>query len=511
MAPYDNSHELPSYRRPELQVLDEDLCLVSDLLGGTRSMFARSTKYIRKWRDEDQSVYDLRRTIEPVYEGFTRVIAAAVGMLFAKYPQITWNAAEETMKPQWDNIDGAGNSGPLFVKRLSDTSMSFGLGVILVDHPPAPADVVITAANEAALGLRPTWAWYSRQQVLSWRTERVGGQLVLTQLVLEECGEEAYGVFGVIPVTKYRVLRLVDGEASWTVWRAKKPGYTGANMRKDDFTVEASGYFRNKAGKVKDSLPVSIAYAGPSTAPLTAKVPLMGVAWANLAHWQQSSNLRFYRDLSAFPQPVISGTLSQEEGPNGTTVPGKLRVGPMVVVHLTEGGTFEWREVTGSAMVQIENGINQEEKQMAQQGMTFLAKVTRAPETAESKRIDSATENSTLATCAQGIEDAVNLAFEHHAWYLGIEKAGAPVITLNRDFENIAMDAPTMAVYVQAVRDAGLPPRLLLEAWQQGGRIAPDVDLEELELEMLANAQAAQDAAAANAQNQGTPPLSKVA
>ena len=135
---------------------------------------------------------------------------------------------------------------------------------------------------------------------------------------------------------------------------------------------------------------------------------------------------------------------------------------------------------------------------MAELGMNFLAGDTRQAETAEVKRLDATAENATLATGAQGVDDGMNQAFLHVAWFMGLEESQAPVISLNRDFESVAMDASTMAVYVAAVEKAGLPGRLLLEAWQKGGRIPADVDLDELEAEMMA-VQAAKEQAASDA------------
>ena len=131
---------------------------------------------------------------------------------------------------------------------------------------------------------------------------------------------------------------------------------------------------------------------------------------------------------------------------------------------------------------------------MAQMGMMFLAKDTRAAETAEAKRLDATAENATLATVAQGIDDAINEALKAHAWFQGLDENQVPVYQINRDFESTALDPQTMAVYVAAVERAGLPPRSLLEAWQSGGRIGPDVDLDELENEMMVRAMALADA-----------------
>ena len=128
--------------------------------------------------------------------------------------------------------------------------------------------------------------------------------------------------------------------------------------------------------------------------------------------------------------------------------------------------------------------------------MSFLDRDKRAAETAEAKRLDATAENATLATAAQGLDDAESEALRIHAQYLGFAKEEAPTVTLNRDFESTVMDAQMMQAWISGVEKAGLPPRILLEAWKAGGQIPEGVDLEELEREMMAN-QAAKEAAEA--------------
>ncbi len=56
----------------------------------------------------------------------------------------------------------------------------------------------------------------------------------------------------------------------------------------------------------------------------------------------------------------------------------------------------------------------------------------------------------------------------------------------------VLMTAPVMTAFATLV-NAGFPPRLVLEALQQGGRIRPDEDLDKLEMEWMAT-QAAKEA-----------------
>jgi hypothetical protein len=491
---------LPNYCRPEAVQVKPDLDLVADLLAGTRRMWDRAlaAKYIRKWTDEDSAVYLIRSQCETVFEGLGRVLSACVGMLFAKQPAIVWNQSETAFEEHWQNLDGQGTAGPVLCKRFSDQSIRDGIGAILVDHPPAPKDVVVTDANASELGLRPTWSLYERSQIISWRYEIVANALTLTQLVLEECSREASGTYGVTDVKRYRVLRLlptaIGRVATWELFRETKEAGMGG------FVSEGKGVYlgMGREGLTRPTLPVAIAHTGRTDAPLCASLPLLGVAWANLAHWRLSTALNFAREVASYAQGVIVGELVPTTNANGAQVPGKVKLGPLALIHLQgENASFDWKAPPVDAFDALEKGIMEKLQQIGQMGMSFMVTDTRAAETARAKELDATAENSTLATSAQAIQDAWNLAMEIHAWYLGIEKEGAPVMTINKDFNATVLDAPTMAVYIQAVSAAGLPVRLLLEAWQKGGRIPEDTDLDELEAEMMANAQAAADQKAA--------------
>lgn len=501
-----NAQDLPNYVRPELTAIMPQLQLMADILGGTPTMHAKASTYIRQWTDEDDKIYLIRSKCEEVYEGTSRVLSAGVGMLFARPPKIEWNGGEADIKTDWENIDGMGNAGYVFVKRFTEIAMRDGVAAIVVSHTPQPQDpgVVVHAGNEAALGLQPVWSAYSRLSSISWLVDTVGGRTQLSQVVFHEPTQVQAGLYGVATRERYRVLRLMEGQASWTLYE-KKASVMGAAARPDDFTILTSGFFRNSAGQVADFLPVAVAYTGRSDAPFTSSIPLLGVAYKNLGHWRKSTDLGFAQMVAAYAQPVVIGDLVDPAAQANGLSKASLKLGPLVVVHMQVQPNgpqpdFKWVAPPTEAFAPLEKSIETKERQMGQLGMSFLAPDTRQAETAQAKRLDATAENASLSTAAQGIDDCVNQAMMYHAWYRGIDNANAPMFELNRDFENVAMDPQTMAAYVQAVKDAGLPPRLLLEAWQAGGRIAPDADLDALEMEMLghaaAAAQAAQDAQA---------------
>lgn len=503
--------DLPNYGRAEYVSVAPDLLLIEHELGGTRAMHAASTTYIRKWEHEKQKTYDFRRTCESFFEGLGRTLSAGIGMLFAKPPAIVWNGGAGEMEADFANIDAAGTAGPVFVKRFAQAAVRDGFSLILVDHPSPPKGVAVHAGNERDLNLRPVWSTYPRGSIINWDAAKVNNVLTPTLIVAYEPATVRKGAYGTESKHLYRVFRLEQVPrapgtpqttadtyfAHWELWEMKNSGADAS-----DFAKVNEGVFRNRAGELASRIPISVAYTGDTNKPFEAKIPLLGVAWANLSHWQLSTDLRFNTVVASFAQPVVTGDFAPQ--PGGTQTVG-LQVGPLVYVHLKEGGDFKWVEAAGTGLARLAALVLEKLQQMGALGVSFLMSDTRAAETAEAKRLDAAAENATLATAAQAIEDAVNVAFEWDAWYRGIPKESCPVMTLSRDYENVALGSDVMLAYVKAVSDAEMPVRVLLQAFQQGGRIPSDTNLEELEAEMMAGAAAIADAQAeaANTANTG--------
>lgn len=478
-----------------------------DTLAGTRRMHERAHVYLPKWPKEDDKKYVRRSTAAKFYGGTQRTLSAAVGMLFAKPPAIDERLQSDgILADQWENIDAEGTDGAVFLKRFAEDCIADGFGGILVDFPPIPADETITQDVAERLNLRPYWSRYQRSDILSWRVGIKDNEIVPVQIVLREGKEQPLGLFGTQFIEQYRVLRLTpvildtgatSHVASWETLEERKD-------RSGTVTVVSTGrgFFRGHTvgsgpASVFTRIPFAIGYGGRTDAPFTAQPPLLDVANTNIAYWRIETNLTYYEALCAFPMIHTKGRI---KGPDGKPVP--MEFGPSTHIETTAEGGAAWVELLGGTSTILTASLAREKRDMSELGMSFLAGDSRGVESAEAKRLDATAENATLATSAQGIEDAANMALMFHAQYLGLDPSEAPSVTINRDFESTAMDPQTMVAYVTAVEKAGLNPRLLLEAWQRGGRIAEDVDLDALEAEMVAGMEAAADAARVRAEMQ---------
>lgn len=503
MAIEQNDPALPTYRREELLEVMPALELVDDLVAGPRRMWKESRKYLAQWKHEDNRAYDIRRLGEPCFGGLTRTVAAGVGMLWGIEPSVVWGPFEERMRALWDNIDAAGTKGTIFGARFSGAALREGLALILVDHPPAPLGengnpVLVTAANEDALGLRPTWSVYRRKDVLSWRVEAINNRAVVTKLVLAERATSVAGEYGVAAVARFRVLTLGPAGAGFQVLEERRSP-RGAKVT---YLEVSSGLFTNREGRVAQELPVAVAYAGGKEAELVAPVPLEGLAYANLGHWQYASDLKFNRRVSAFEQFVVSGSLQRD--PATPDVPAELRIGPLQGIHLEQGGTARWEGPSGRGLAQLENGTKEKMVEMDQLGLGFLVPKKTAQMTATEAGIDAFSQQATLRTAGSAIADAINVAWEWTGWFLGIAKAEVPTVSVNSDFEGAYMEADVMNAYTALVK-AGFPKRAVLEALQDGGRIPEEADLDALELEWEAGL-VADPAGDAEGEGGGEPP-----
>lgn len=498
----------PAYTRDEVHAYAPQLQLSQDLLDGPEAMWARSTQYLRKWADEDPTTYAIRRLCEPVFGGLERTVHAAVGMLFGKPQQVTWNTHENVLRPLADNIDGAGTKLDVFMAQFTSHAITDGLGLLLADHPPAPRDaagvpIPMTLQNEQQYNLRPRWCKYRRDQIRNWDVGVINNQTVLTLVVLrEDTTQRLPSSYGRERVSRFRELALTytpDGVlvATWTVKEQRKqPDGTYT------YPVVGQGTFVNREGAPAGFLPIAIAYSGRKRDILVADLPLGGVAYANRSHWEYASNLRFNRDVCALEQLVLTGELSAVDEGEGYMVPSTVRIGPLVVSHLTQGSTLEWKGPSGNGLAQLEKGKAEKVVEMDQMGLGFLVPNKTTKQTATEAELDSYAQLATLATTGNSVSDAQNLLWEYTAWYYGMEKLDAPVMMLNVDFTSSKMDASVMNAYTTLVK-AGFSKRMVLEALQDGGRIPDAVDLDELELlweaESAMQQEAEREAAAAKA------------
>jgi hypothetical protein len=319
-----------------------------DLVSGTDAVHAAGEKYLPKHPAEEHADYERRAKATEVYNGFSRTVTAMVGLVFQMDPTLG-DDVPKAIKDAWEDIDGRGTHGSVFAKRLFADGLTTGLAGILVDYPVVEQPDTVSKADEAALGLRPYWVPIKVEQYVSSRHAKVGGTIVMTQLVLKEEVEEADGEFGTKCVTRYRVFKRGEGvgAVTWQLWEEKNE--SGAKR------VEMIS-----SGTLTNATRITFApfLAGPVEGDMETRPPLLDLADVNLAHYRVQADRRHVMHLACVPIPVRIGA---PQGPGGTTQP----IGPNLMIDIPIGGDFKWASPDGGAFQPTREELQDLERRMA--------------------------------------------------------------------------------------------------------------------------------------------------
>jgi len=458
--------DLPSTRSPLSAAQIGATDLMRDLAGGTEAVRAAGQTYLPKAPGEKPGFYANRLARSVFFNAVERTVQGLTGLVFRKDPVLSDDpegGVPEQIVEHWENIDLEGTHGDVFCRDLLADALLVGHAAILVDYPNTGGNQ--RRDQEVAGNIRPYWVPIKKEDIMSWRSVQEGGASVLTQLVLREKTWVPDGRFGEREQTRYRVFYREMGRVWYELLEVTK--------NNEVTRVEEGDY------PTQTLIPVAEIKTSGSKSLFNSKPPLLDLGYLNVAHYQQWSDYAYAMFKSNVPFLFGKGIEEAKDPKTGEKLES-IVIGPNTS-FLTSGPNADLKYVShdGAALGSSKQALDDLKADMGTLGLAMLAPQKRTAETAEAKRLDKSTSDSALAVAARAEQDAVENALQFHANYLRLESGGS--VTINRDFEGLLMEAPVMAAFAQLV-NAGFPARLVLEALKQGGRIADDADLDELEM-----------------------------
>lgn len=480
--------DTPAARRAEstdLLTTWEDCRLA---LLGSRAMQSQIERFLPRHPKEKPADYQRRARFTAFFNAFARTVRGIAGMPFRLPPTVGDNIPP-TVRDHLEDIDGDGTHLDIFARRLFEDALAVGPAGILVDVPPA--DAGLSKADETALGIRPYWIAVRAEDVISWKSQRIGSRRHLTQLVLREVSEKESGSFLYEPVTRYLVYRrTTDTTDPITVQRyIEQVDPQARGTAKVTVVPEGDPIpVRNV-----DRIPFVPLLLGLRTSECTSVTPLLDLLDTNLQHFRVSSDRNWLMHLSCVPVPVKKGSVVNPAGKNATgeDADGRTQAwGANVLMRVPADGDFYYREPMGTAFQPTGDELKQLEQRMAALGLAFLASETRAAETAEAKRLDAAVQNATLAACADALDDAIEQALALHAQFLklavrgdGKEWSGGEWST-SRDYEQTVLSPQMLATYAKMEVDGQLSLATLWKIMTKLGALPEDFDPEDEQREL---------------------------
>lgn len=464
------------------QQREEAIRICRDVYGGTLRMREERTRYLPRFPKEDPQVYEARVNAAVLFNMLERTVGGLAGMVLRKPPTADGDV-DKTIAEHHADIDRAGRSISMFANDGLSEAYVDGHSIIIVDMPR-----IDTARTRDEVGdVRPYWYLIRADDVLGFEHERRDGKGVVTALrwrdsMIERDAADEFMEKEVPLVKEFRLVQeVVEGSdrtrsrVQWREWRLK----TDTRATTKAWVPVAPPELM---GEQMDEIPLSVIYTKRKGV-LDSKPPLLDLATENVRHFQKLSDKDNYEHVSCVSIFTLIG--AEDEVKNFT-------VGPTVGLSLPKDSDAKYVETNGEGSSATADSLKASEHRMALLGLSMLHSESRSAETATSKRIDKSESDSQLATSAESLEVALNNAGRLHAKWLGLEEGAAGKVSVNRDFENIRLDAQMITALAALV-----PAKMTLETFwdlMKQGEILPDTfdpaverqRLEDQDVEMLA-------------------------
>jgi len=438
------------------------LTVVRDVYTGTMRLRGKKATYLPQFPREPNDAYRDRLKTAVLYNAFRRTVQGLVGMAFRKDPE-TDDEMPEEMDAHTENIDQAGRALDVFARDVFEHGLRDGHSHIFVDFQKVDGEFDNQLEEERA-GVRPYWVNVLKEDVLSFRAERIQGEHLLTQFVYRETVVTPDGEYAEAEITRYRVYRLQPADKIDGLDRTVGLGVEYEVWERDDDQQGATGHdqlTRIERGAMDiERIPLSTFY-GDRKGLMESNPPMLDLALENIKHYQIRSDRDNGIHVTNNPVPVFIGV-----------DPDEVSIGANqgIAIESTEGDA-KYMEPEGKGLEAAHQELQDTETRMAALGLAMLQRDTRAAETAEARRIEKSETDSNLSTAARSLEGALNEALTYHAMWLDKDEGGT--VAVNRDFDAQMLTPEMVGALVTMVDRGKLSIETLWEIMERG-EVLPD-------------------------------------
>ncbi|MGY2258126.1 DUF4055 domain-containing protein [Pseudomonas sp. SDO55104_S430] len=445
----------PSKTLPAVDAMREDWAIVDPLMGGTKAMREAGEELLPKWPKEEDCDYRNRKKLSTLLPAYSETVKNMTGRVFAE-PIVLGDDLAKPIEEHVENIDRQGNNLQVWAQTFFTQALSHGLCHVLVEYPKTKDDegnqVIVTKADEQAAGVRPYVVMIRPQQVIGWRSSTVDGAHVLTQFRYMESVEEDDGTFGTKCIDQIRVLE----PGKWSTYRKAESG-----ERKGEWILYDEG------GNSLKQIPLSTLYTG-RTGYMTAKPPLLELAFLNVKHWQSQSDQDNILHVARVPMLAIVGIEDDT---------WELKVGTASATKLPKEGDMKWVEHTGKSIEAGRVSLQDLEDQMRIAGAKLLQKEKQVTKTATQAEDEAAQEMSPLQTMAGQLEDTLDQVLEFMAEFIGEKEGGHTQVNGNFDID--FAPETTLPLLLNMASQGRLSDETLFSEMQRRNVVSSDIKWDE--------------------------------
>lgn len=404
----DLIHYLPQYK------------LIDDCIAGEQRVKSRKTEYLSlpgDMADPNNAARYLVYINRAVFYGVAgRTLEGYVGKVFTRDAIVK---APGVLQFVVDDVNGEGVSLDQLTQKAVATVLAKGRAGVLVDYPAVGGGA--SAADLASGRVKPILSLYQPQQIINWRSERVGGKERLTLVVVAELYTIAEDTFASRQAVQYRELRLIDGVYHVTIWRQKAGQTTGFEV--------FQGPMRplNASGQVFDELPFR--FIGPrESSSVIEKPPMYDLCSINIAHYRNSADYEEACFVTGQPTIWASGLTQQWVK---EVLDGKVLVGSRGILPLPINAAAGLLQVEPNIMPK--EAMDHKEKQMVALGAKLI-EPRQVQRTATEADMDEEAESSVLSSVSRNVSKCIQWALQWAGYFVGVPETSIE-FQLNTDFD----------------------------------------------------------------------------
>ncbi|WP_085747310.1 DUF4055 domain-containing protein [Pseudomonas sp. R45(2017)] len=460
-----------TFTRPEYTAAQYRWRLVRDVCKGSETIKAAGDRYLPRPNAADTSEdnkqrYEAYKKRAVFYNATGRTKHSLVGAVFRTWPTLTVPGALDYVAK---DVDGQGVSVYQQSQSVIGHLLEVGRHGLLVDYASVEAGTV-SKADELSGRARANIASYTAESIINWKTRQVGGQHLLSLVVLRETVDvDTDDGFGSEQVIQYRVLRLdLAGQYTQEVW---EEGSGKTSQIVAPFTP------LNGIGRPWQVIPFQ--FVGSENNDTTIDdAPLYDMAEVNIGHYRNSADYEEAAYLVGQPQPWMAGLDEQWRDhmeKNG------IFLGSRAPWLLPVNGTCGvWQAQPNTV---AKEAMESKKQDMVSLGARLIERGS-AVKTATQADNDSAAEHSVLSLVVSNVSEAYSQCLAWMAEF--VNATGEVVYKLNQDFSQITLDPTVLVALFNAVQGGKLPEGDFWQYLRDRGVINPEKTDDEIRDELEA-------------------------
>lgn len=392
------------------------------------AMLSKAQRYLPMPNATDQSEqnrvrykqYIIRAVWYPVTE---RTLNGMVGQIFLIAPVVK---LPDALQGMLNDVDGEGLTFEQSSKRAVRYTMGYGRAGLFVDYPET--DGAVTQEQLLTGEIMPMINLIAPWNIVSWRTNKINGKEVLTQVVIrEECDDYTTDDFGVWETERYRVLRLDDETQIYSVQLYEGEKLASGRSSKSNYAPGDVITPTDSAGKPFQYIPFTFIGSENNDSDVD-KPPIYDMASLNIAHYRNSADYEESCHMVGQPTPWASGL---DEAWVKNVLNGVISLGSRAGLPLPVNAQVGLLQANPNQMPL--EAMKLKEDQMLAVGAKLVMQ-KRAQRTATEAVFDQTAEGSVLTNVAHNVSAAYVFAFKAACAFMGVD-ASEVAVALNTQFE----------------------------------------------------------------------------